>query len=331
MKIGIIGNITDDLTVSKNEFIKEGGRVSFFEDEVNKNVGGPASNAASVINKFNNDKHKIDFYGQIGNDASGKFVKEELLKEGTNFKHINISNNIMTPYSFIIVNTNDSTRTICSIRTKSDYTNSKIENITYDTNYDYILTDGKYVNDSIELIKKNPQAISIIDAGRVNDGILKLCQYIDYIICSEDFASGVTKIEMTNPLNDYLAYKKLKETFKNAKGITITVGARGYICEENNHVINYPAFKTDKKVIDTNAAGDIFHGAFTYAIASNYTYHDSLKFANITASLSTTKIGGRKSIPELDEVLNNFNIDNQKTKILKHWFNSMFFYHTINL
>ena len=31
-------------------------------------------------------------------------------------------------------------------------------------------------------------------------------------------------------------------------------------------------------------------------------YYDSLKFANITASLSTTKHGGRKSCPELQEV-----------------------------
>lgn len=317
MKIAIIGNITDDLTVSKNSFIKEGGRVSFFEDEINKNVGGPASNAASVINKFNNGKHIIEFYGQIGNDTNGNYVKEELLKEGTNFKHINISDKVMTPYSFIIINKKENTRTICSIRTRSDYTNSQIENITYDTNHDIILTDGKYINNSIELIKKNPQAISIIDAGRVNDGILKLCQYINYIICSEDFASEVTKIEMGNVKNDYLAYRKMQEIFKNAKGIAITVGARGYICEENNHVVNYPAFKTEKKVIDTNAAGDIYHGAFTYALASNYSYQDSLKFANITASLSTTKVGGRKSIPELEEVLNHLNNVNEKTKILK--------------
>lgn len=327
MKIAVIGNITDDLTVSKDNFIKEGGRVSFFEDEVNKNVGGPASNASSVINKFNQNEHQIDFYGQIGNDTSGNFVKQELLKEGTNFKHINISNKIMTPYSFIIINKKENTRTICSIRTKSDYLKSEIENINYETDYNIILTDGKYVENSIELIKKNPQAISIIDAGRVNEGIIKLCHHIDYIICSEDFASEITQIEMNTPVNDYLAYKKLKETFKNAKGIAITVGARGYICENNNHITNYPAFKLENKVIDTNAAGDIFHGAFTYALASNYSYQDSLKFANITAALSTTKIGGRKSIPELEEVLKQYNKNtNINTKILKKHWNQCFLY-----
>lgn len=315
MKIACIGNITDDLTVSKDEFIKEGGRVSFFEDEVTRTVGGPASNAASVINKFNNNEHIIDFYGQVGNDANSEFIKQELLKENISLKHINFSNNVMTPFSYIIINKTKNTRTICSTRTRKDYTNAKIESIKFDTDYDFILTDGKYVEDSIELIKNNPQAVSIIDAGRVNDGILKLCQVIDYIICSEDFASIVTGIELGSKANDYFAYRKMQKIFKNAKGITITVGERGYIYEENNNVITCPAFIAEKPVIDTNAAGDIFHGAFTYALASNYDYAESLRFANITASLSTTKSGGRKSVPELEEV--NTYFKKAKIKLLK--------------
>lgn len=319
MKIACIGNITDDLTVSSKEFIKEGGRISFFEDEVTKTVGGPASNAASVIAKYNDNEHIIDLYGQLGMDVNGEFVKKELIKEGFTLKHINFTNDVMTPYSFIIINKKDSTRTICSVRTKQDYIEPKIRNINFEKNYDYILTDGKYVTDSINLIKNNPQAISIIDAGRVNEGILKLCQIVDYIICSEDFASKVTGIPMGTIENDYCAYKKLQEIFSGSKGITITVGERGYIVEENNQVINYPAFKIDRPVIDTNAAGDIFHGAFTYAMASKYSYYDSLKFANITAALSTTRVGGRKSIPNLDEVYLNMDKDNlnkNKVKVL---------------
>lgn len=319
MKIACIGNITTDLTVGSNEFIKEGGRVSFFEDEVTKTVGGPASNAASVIAKYNKGEHIIDLYGQIGNDAEGEFVKSELIKEGFKLEHINFSNKVMTPYSFIIINKKDSTRTICSVRTRSDYKDSKIEDFRCNNDYDYILTDGKYAMDSINLIKKNPQAISIIDAGRVNEGVLRLCQIVDYIICSEDFASDITGISMGTEENDHLAYQKMCSIFGNAKGITITVGGRGYIVEENNQIINYPAFKTDMPVIDTNAAGDIYHGAFTYALASGYNYYDSLKFANITAALSTTRVGGRKSIPNLDEVSLNMakeNLNKDKVKIL---------------
>ena len=319
MKIVCIGNITYDVTVIGEKFIKEGGKSSF--NNATFTVGGPASNAASVISKFNKDnKNIIDFYGQIGNDTNGKFVYEQLVKEKINMKHINIKSNFLTPFSFIIANKSNSTRTICSLRSPDDFNNPNIENIDYDNNYDYILTDGKYVNNTIELIQKNPQAITIIDAGRVNDGVLKLCHIVDYVICSDEFASELTGIQMGTEENDFIVYNKLKRMFKDAKGITITVGSRGYICEYDNQIVVNPAFLLDKPAIDTNGAGDIFHGAFTHALASGYSYHDSLKFANITAALSTTKVGGRNSCPELGKVEKYFN-DNLDlggpTKILR--------------
>lgn len=301
MKIACIGNITYDLTVSDDKFIKEGVRSSFFDSTFT--VGGPASNAASVISKFNREGvNSIDFYGQIGNDVNGKFIYGELSKENINMDNINISSNIITPFSFIIINRSDNTRTICSLRTKQDYEHPSIEKIKYKNNYDYILTDGKYADNTIELIKQNPSATTIIDAGRVNDGVLKLCHMVDYIICSDEFASTVTGIPMDDEKNDIIVLSKMQEIFKGAKEIAITVGARGYICEENNQIVVNPAFNSGKMVVDTNAAGDIFHGAFTHALASGYDYNDSLRFANITASLSTTKVGGRHSCPDLEEV-----------------------------
>lgn len=319
MKIACIGNITYDVTVIGEKFIKEGGKSSF--SDATFTVGGPASNAASVLSKYNQDnKNVIDFYGQIGNDTNGLFIYEKLKEERLNMQHINIVDNFLTPFSFIITNKSKSTRTICSLRSPQDFINSNIGNIKYDNNYDYILTDGKYVYNTIELIKRNPQAITIIDAGRVNDGVLKLCDIIDYIVCSEEFASEITGIEMGTEENDFIVYNKLRRIFKKAKEITITVGSRGYICEQNNEVVLNPAFILDKPVIDTNGAGDIFHGAFTYALSSGYSYHDSLKFANITAALSTTKVGGRSSCPELEEVENHFNdvmTMSGPTKVLK--------------
>ena len=82
----------------------------------------------------------------------------------------------------------------------------------------------------------------------------------------------------------------------------ITIGERGYIYERDNEVLINPAYQSGLPAIDTNCAGDIFHGAFTYAFANGYDYYDALEFANITASLSTTRKGGRSSCPEKEEV-----------------------------
>jgi len=66
-----------------------------------------------------------------------------------------------------------------------------------------------------------------------------------------------------------------------------------------------PGYKVNG--VDSTGAGDIFHGAFVYALASGYNYEDTLRIANIAGALSVRKIGGRYSVPSIAEVLDIFN------------------------
>ena len=63
-----------------------------------------------------------------------------------------------------------------------------------------------------------------------------------------------------------------------------------------------PSIKVDS--VDTNGAGDIFHGAFVHFLSLGY--FDLLKvlrLSNITAALSTRYLGTRKAIPDVSEVI----------------------------
>ena len=298
MKGTSIGNAVVDDTVSSDKFIVEDERNSFFSSSIT--IGGPACNAASVIKKFGTE---VDFYGQVGKDIYGKFIMEQLEEEKIDIGHLNFSDSVKTPHSFIIINTTDKTRTINTVRDEIDYLNPSIENFECEDDYNFIITDGKYSKESIELIKKNPKAFSVVDAGRATDGVIDVCKNANYIICSKKFAEDITKSKFTDDSSSNTKnFKLMKEMFPAATGIVITVGEKGYICEKNNSVVTMPAYNPKLPVIDTNAAGDIFHGAFTYAMANGYDYYQSLEFANVTASLSTTKSGGRYSCPELEEV-----------------------------
>ena len=71
--------------------------------------------------------------------------------------------------------------------------------------------------------------------------------------------------------------KKILIIGGGVSGITTSIFAK----KKNNEVINYPAYNLDKEVIDTNGAGDIFHGAFTYALSTyNDYYKRVLKISN---------------------------------------------------
>lgn len=313
MRIACIGNAVYDITVSSDKPLVEGVRNSF--KGAGFSAGGPASNAASVIARFGNE---VDFYGRIGNDLNGQYVYNKMKSENINLDHLFISNEVMTPFSFVILNTSIDSRTICTVRDEIDYGTPVIGNVQYETGYDYILTDGKYVEESKTLMEKNPAAKTIIDAGRVNEGVIALCQLVNYIICSEDFANGVTDLTINEDYeNNCMVFARMKELFPQAE-ITITIGKNGHICEKNGEVVINPAYNSGKPVVDTNAAGDIFHGAFTYAMANGYDYHDALNFAGTTASLSITKPGGRDSIPELEEVTQALNKGKSYVKKIEH-------------
>ena len=55
-----------------------------------------------------------------------------------------------------------------------------------------------------------------------------------------------------------------------------------------------------------NWAGDIFHGAFIYGIASGFDMEKTVMLANIAGGLSVQKMGSRLSIPSLSEVLDYY-------------------------
>ena len=154
MNLGIIGNITFYFSVSKRGFIREDRRNNYMDATISP--GGPASNAAYLLAQYGNN---VDLYGEIGNDIFGSFIYNQMEKENINLNHVSINDKKTTPFSFIINNEIYGTRTICAVRDPKDYNNAKINNINYEKKYDYILTDGKFYEESIRLMENNPSAI----------------------------------------------------------------------------------------------------------------------------------------------------------------------------
>ena len=111
MRIACIGNAVYDITVSSNKPLVEGVRNSF--SGAGFTAGGPASNAASVIARYGSP---VDFYGRVGNDLNGQYVYNKMQSENINLEHLYVSNEVMTPFSFVILNTSADTRTICTVR-----------------------------------------------------------------------------------------------------------------------------------------------------------------------------------------------------------------------
>jgi sulfofructose kinase len=54
--------------------------------------------------------------------------------------------------------------------------------------------------------------------------------------------------------------------------------------------------------VDTTGAGDVFHGAFCYAVLESMPMPEALDFSNAMAALNCTAVGARGGICGLEDV-----------------------------
>lgn len=295
MKVLCIGHAAYDITTPVEGYPKENSK-----NRVHERIecgGGPAGNAAYLLGKWGVETY---FAGIVGDDLYGNRIKTEYNKVGVNSDYLQISHNHITASSYILANRENGSRTILTYR-PSDM---KMEDVDLNINPDIILVDGQEPEISIKAIRENPNAITIIDAGRDRKEIRDLCKMVTYVVCSKDFAelvSGITIYE-----NDGLdfAFKKLEEEFNTTIIITLEATGCAYRNKEGKVEI-IPSVKV--KGIDSTGAGDIFHGAFTYGISKNWDMPEILRFSNIAGAMSVTRIGGRNSIFELNEMMEVYN------------------------
>ena len=292
MKILCIGHAAYDITIPVSKYPEENKK-----HRVERRVecgGGPASNAAYLLGKWGLDTY---FAGVIGNDEYGRVIKAEFESVGVNTKYLELKDGFKTTSSFILANSSNGSRTVFTYRPEE----VKMKPFELDFEPTIILLDGQEPEISMELINKYPASISIIDAGRPKPEIMELAKRVDYLVCSKDYAEAVTGISIDySDSNSYQSlFDALKNQYKNE--IIVTLEDKGCLYEIDGDVKRMPSIEVNP--IDSTGAGDIFHGAFTYALAKNFPLEDMLKVSNITGAMSVTRIGGRFSVPHIEEVM----------------------------
>ena len=292
MKVLCIGNSSYDITIPVEYFPIENKKIKL-EHKVIDCGGGSGSNAACLLSSWGVD---TTIASVIGNDLYGEKIKKEYLDYHVNTKYLKQFND-NTSVSYIIDNLENNSRTIL-VNKNNNLVLDK--DLIIDSHFDYILLDGSNVEFAKQVLF-NQNCISIIDAGRLSDNIVELSHLVDYVVCSNDFAKDYTEINFSYDNIDEIkkVYDILDNDFQGK--IVITLENFGSFVKINDNYKLIPSIKIDS--LDTTGAGDLYHGAFVYFLINNYSLEKIMRLSNITGALSTRFIGGRNSIPKLDEVL----------------------------
>jgi sulfofructose kinase len=82
--------------------------------------------------------------------------------------------------------------------------------------------------------------------------------------------------------------------------VGVTLGADGFLWREGGREHRAPAPAI--RAVDTLAAGDVWHGAFTVALGERRPVAEAARFANVAAALKCLRPGGRSGAPGRAEV-----------------------------
>ena len=118
---------------------------------------------------------------------------------------------------------------------------------------------------------------------------------IDLLFCNEDEAITYTQ---TQKIAD--AREALKQV---AKTFVITQGKNGAMIFDGDTFVDIEPYSVE--AVDTNGAGDMFAGAFLYAITHGHSYAQAGKLASLASSRVVSQFGPRLQWHQAKEVMNH--------------------------
>lgn len=260
---------------------------------VTESGGGPCATGLVAASKLGAD---CAYIGVMSDDNGGMFLRKDFNKYGVNTDLCEIKSGYRSFVSYIWLSDKEASRTCV-------FDKGNLPPLALNDNQkqaiseaQILMVDGNEMAAAIEGAKvANENGTDVLyDAGGLYEGVENLLPLADILIPSEEFALGHTN---TDNVTD--AAKVLYEKY-NPKVVVITQGKKGGILYDGE-VREYPAFVVD--AVDSNGSGDVFHGAFAFAVTKGFDYYKACIFSSAVSALKCTKVGARVAVPAYNETV----------------------------
>jgi sugar/nucleoside kinase (ribokinase family) len=260
--------------------------------------GGPAANAAYLLSRWGVGAALACV---LGDDLYGRRIREEFREAGTDLRLTETRAGAATPLSVILVNTANGSRTLVNRLAPAEplrFGPEALESLAA-LRPEVLLFDGHQPEAALQAMSLFPEARTILDAGSRRRGTELLATRVEFLAPSEAFARAMTGEQ---DLDSEAGRRRCLHALAalNRREVVVTLGERGVLYLEKGEVRHLPAFRV--RAVDTTGAGDVFHGAFAYAVLQGWALAETVRFAAMAAALSVTRPGARASIPALAEV-----------------------------
>ncbi|WP_109832447.1 adenosine kinase [Reichenbachiella versicolor] len=269
--------------------------------------GGSAANSIVAASQFG----AACYYScKVANDQFGHFYLKDLKENGVDTKLTEETTPTGHTGRCLVMTTPDAERTMNTfLGITSDFSVNEIdEDAIKDSKYIY--SEGYLVPSPSgreamikgkEIAEANgvKVAMSFSDPSMVkffkNEMIEVVGSGVDLLFCNEEEAMLYTDTETV--------WEAREELKKIAKKFAITLGKNGAMIFDGETFVDIEPYEVE--AIDTNGAGDMFAGAFLFAINHGHSYAEAGKIASLASSKVVSQFGARLEWTQAKDILNH--------------------------
>jgi|RhiMethySRZTD1v2_1073278.scaffolds.fasta_scaffold01967_4 sulfofructose kinase len=257
--------------------------------------GGCAANAAVAIARLGGEAAlAAPLGGPVGEDAIGDAIVANLRRERVDCTRVVRVDRARSPISAILVDASGE-RLIVNDRDERLSDARPADPGDAVAGYDALLVDNRFAEFVLPLcLAARARGMPVVLDGdrptRASDQLLQACTHL--IFAADGLRATAGCDELSQALR---AIEKSTGAF-----VAVTDGPRGTQWLDRGQLCHSAAHPVE--VVDTLAAGDVFHGAFALALAEGRAAVDALGFAAAAAAVKCTRFGGINGAPTRLEV-----------------------------
>jgi sulfofructose kinase len=281
---GVGLNATDTL-ILVSHFPAYAGKVSM-EGEI-LSPGGQVASALAAAARLG---LRVKYIGTVGDDLRGRVQMESLRETGIDLTDVEVREGCPNQTAYIVIDQSTGERTVFWSRpdglrlTEDSITREKIAGSRM------LHIDGcdtAACGKAAEIARSMGIPVSL-DVDTMYPGFERVLRSVDYMVASSEFP-GL----WTSERDPFRALEKIQNEY-GMRVAAMTLGSHGALARVDGGFIYSPAFVVN--CVDTTGAGDVFHGAFCYAVVQGMAMRETLEFSNAMAALNCTRIGARGGI-----------------------------------
>ena len=282
--VGVGLNATDTLLLLPR-FPAYGGKVPY-EQEVTS-AGGQVASAMVACARLG---LRAKYIGTVGDDERGRVQMESLRGTGVNLDDVVVRIGCPNQSAYILVDNSTGERTVLwrrpdSLRIEPEWITP--ERIACARLLHIDGHDTLAVARAAEIARGASMTVTV-DVDTIYPGFERVLPNADYLLASAEFPE-----RWTGESDPFRALERIQNEYgMHLAGMTL--GAHGALARVDGRFLYSPGFVVN--AVDTTGAGDVFHGAFCYAVIERMEVRDALDFSNAMAALNCTALGARGGI-----------------------------------